>query len=65
MNRIEAAMYIERRVKDSLKFGDFDLQPKAIAHAEGTNMVCPLPVHSTDCLSNMSQRILVRTDPSL
>jgi hypothetical protein len=45
LNRVEAAMYIERHVKDSLNAGGFDLQPKAIAHAEGTNMVCTSTEH--------------------
>jgi hypothetical protein len=46
VNRVEAGMHIERHVKDAVKSGSFDLQPKAIAHAEGTNMVCP---HNRPC----------------
>lgn len=37
VNRVEAAMFMERAVKDAGE--SFTLEPKAIAHAEGTNMV--------------------------
>ena len=37
VNRVEAAMWMERKVKNSE--GKLEFTPKAVAHAEGTNMV--------------------------
>jgi hypothetical protein len=37
LNRVEAAMWMGRHVKDS--GGKLAIAPKAVAHAEGTNMV--------------------------
>lgn len=55
VNRVEAAMWVERKVKQC--GGELRIEPKAVSHAGGTNMVrrspappalCPAPPVSED-----------------
>lgn len=41
VNRVEAAMWVERKVKQC--GGELRIEPKAVTHARGTNMVLPKP----------------------
>jgi hypothetical protein len=42
VNRVEASMWMERKMKNA--GGSLAYEPKAIAHAEGTNIVCLISV---------------------